>query len=72
MALLSLSSAYLSSITALLPGLARQAGAGPNVGAEVTSIEPFYLVPELGIVVLDAWFDLAVVSGYLRFNTSDL
>ena len=72
MALISPSSAYLSSISALFPELAGQVGAAPNVGAESASIESLYLAPELGIVILGAWFGIAVACGYIRFNTSDL
>lgn len=74
---LSPSSAYLSAVVALLPGLAKTAGAAPaqaGVGAELTPAEPdpFYLSPEVGIVVLALWLVVPFLIGYYRFSVADL
>lgn len=71
---LSPSSAYLSSVVALLPGLADAAGGAgqAGVGVEATSAEPFYLVPEVGLVALALWFVVPFGVGYYRFDRADL
>lgn len=76
---LSPSTAYLSSVVALLPDLAGAAGgagpgAGGGAGVEATPppADPFYLAPEVGFVVLAVWFVLPFVVGYLRFDAADL
>lgn len=71
---LSPSSAYLSSIVALLPGLADAAGGveQAGVGVEATPADPFYLAPEVGLVALVLWFIVPFVVGYYRFNQTDL
>ncbi|WP_228546385.1 ABC transporter permease subunit [Halegenticoccus tardaugens] len=71
------SSAYLSTVVALLPGFAEVAGAAPaqtGVGVEVAAVEPdpFYLSPEVGIVVLALWLVVPFLIGYYRFNVADL
>ena len=71
------SSAYLSTIVALLPGLAETAGAAPaqtGVGVDVAAAEPtpFYLNPDVGIVVLALWLVVPFLVGYYRFNVADL
>jgi ABC-2 type transport system permease protein len=74
---LSPSSAYVSALLALVPSLA--SGGGPNAGstdagvqAAQTGADPFYLAPEVGIVVLLGWFTVAVLVGYARFQRADL
>ncbi|WP_137285577.1 ABC transporter permease subunit [Halorussus salinisoli] len=71
------SSAYFSTIVALLPELAETAGAAPaqvGVGVEVTPPEPnpFYLSSEVGIVILGLWLIVPFLIGYYRFKTADL
>lgn len=71
------SSAYLSTIVALLPGLAEAAGAATartDVGVEATAAEPdpFYLNPEVGIIVLALWLVVPFLVGYYRFHGADL
>jgi len=67
------SSAYLSTIVALLPDLAASVGADPaqtGAGVEVAAAdaEPFYASPEVGIVVLFLWFVVPFAVGYYRFK----
>ncbi|ADD06125.1 ABC-type transport system permease protein [Natrialba magadii ATCC 43099] len=74
---LSPSSAYLSSIVALLPDLAETAGAEPaqtGAGVEVTAAEaePLYASPEIGIVILALWLLVPLAVGYARFVAADL
>lgn len=74
---ISPSSAYLSTVVALLPGLAETSGAAPaqtGVGGEVTQAapDPFYLSPEVGILVLVLWLVIPFLVGYYRFETADL
>lgn len=74
---LSPSSAYFSSIVALLPEHADRVGAEAaetGVGVEVTGpeAEPFYANPEIGLVVLALWLFVPFVVGYLRFSAADL
>ncbi|WP_348612445.1 ABC transporter permease subunit [Halobaculum rarum] len=69
---LSPSSAYLSSIVALLPGLADAAGGAGQAGVEASPADPFYLVPEVGLVALVLWFIVPFGVGYYRFNRADL
>ncbi|MBX0297556.1 ABC transporter permease subunit [Haloarcula nitratireducens] len=71
------SSAYLSTVVALLPRIAEAAGAAPtqtDVGVEVAVLDPdpFYLSPEVGIVVLALWLVIPFLIGYYRFNIADL
>ena len=71
------SSAYLSTIVALLPDLAASVGADPaqtGAGVEVAAAdaEPFYASPEAGIVVLFLWFVVPFAVGYYRFKGADL
>ncbi|SIR87524.1 ABC-2 type transport system permease protein [Haladaptatus litoreus] len=69
------SSAYLSTVVALLPGFAEVAGATPaqtGVGVEAVEPDPFYLSPEVGIVVLALWLVVPFLIGYYRFNVADL
>ncbi|ELZ88296.1 ABC transporter permease subunit [Haloferax sulfurifontis] len=71
------SSAYLSTVVALLPELAEMAGAAPpqsGVGVEVTPAEPdpFFLSPEMGIVILALWIIVPFLIGYYRFSVADL
>ncbi|MBZ6495463.1 ABC transporter permease [Natrinema longum] len=74
---LSPSSAYLSTIVALLPDLADVAGADPTqagAGVEVPAdaAEPFYASPEVGVVVLLLWLVVPFAVGYYRFSAADL
>lgn len=71
------SSAYFSTIVALLPGLSEEVSAAPaqtGAGIEATpaDAEPFYTAPEIGIVILVLWFVIPFVVGYYRFETADL
>ena len=73
------STAHLSAVIAVLPGLAETDGAasaqtGPGVEVELTSVEtdPFYLSPEVGLVVLAFWFVVTFLVGNHRFNGADL
>ena len=69
LAQLSPSSAYVSSIIAFLPEPADEADADEvGAGAFDIAIE----MPEVGALVLVAWFVLAVVVGALRFQRADL
>ncbi len=69
------SSAYFTSIVALLPDLADGVGADPAQagGVEVTPAEadPFYVTPEVGIIVLVLWLIVPFAVGYYRFNSAD-
>ena len=74
---ISPSSAYFSSIVALLPDLATDVGADPaqaGGGVEVTPAEadPFYVTPEIGLIVLALWLLVPFAVGYYRFNSADL
>lgn len=74
---ISPSSAYLSAVVALLPGLATTAGAVPTqtgVGVEAPAggPDPFYLSPDVGIIVLVLWLVVPFLIGYYRFNGADL
>lgn len=74
---LSPSTAYLSSLVALLPDLADAAGVastGAGAGAEATpaGADPFYLAPEVGFVVLALWLVVPFVVGYRRFDAAEL
>ncbi|MFC4543146.1 ABC transporter permease [Halosolutus amylolyticus] len=74
---LSPSSAYLSSVVALLPDLADVAGAEPSgggVGVEAgpEAAEPFYASPEVGLLVLALWLVVPFVVGYSQFDAADL
>ena len=74
---LSPSSAYFSTVVALLPDLAETVGADPagaGAGVEVTPAEadPFYVTPEVGIVVLALWLLVPFAVGYYRFAAADL
>ncbi|WP_137289237.1 ABC transporter permease subunit [Natronorubrum halophilum] len=71
------SSAYLTTIIALLPDLAETVGADPSgagAGIEVSAAEaePFYTNPEVGIVILALWLLVPLAVGYYRFNVTDL
>ncbi|RQG93457.1 ABC transporter permease [Natrarchaeobius chitinivorans] len=74
---LSPSSAYFSSVVALLPDLAETAEAtqaGASTGADAASGEPapLYATPEIGLLVLALWLVAALVVGYYRFRSADL
>lgn len=71
---LSPSSAYFTSIVALLPDTAADLGvtAGGGVDVQPTEAEPFYVTPEVGLVVLALWLAVALAAGYRRFESADL
>lgn len=72
---LSPSTAYFTSIVAILPEAAADVGAsvgGNGVAVDPTEAEPFYVTPEAGPVFLALWLVVALLVGYGRFNTSDL
>jgi ABC-2 type transport system permease protein len=74
---LSPSSAYLSAVVAVLPGLAETSGAAPaqtGVGVDATPAgpDPFYLSPDVGIVLLVLWLVIPFLIGYSKFNAADL
>ena len=73
---LSPSSAYFSTIVALLPDLAATAGAAPaeETGVDATAVgaDAFYVTPEVGIVILALWLVVPLVVGYARFDAADL
>ncbi|WP_459191951.1 ABC transporter permease subunit [Halosimplex sp. J119] len=74
---LSPSAAYFSTVVALLPDIAGTTGAAPSgsgVDVEVAQAgtDPFYLSPEIGIVVLLVWFVIPLVVGYFQFDSADL
>jgi ABC-2 type transport system permease protein len=62
------SSAYLSSLIAVLPDIADTVGAGG--GAE--EIDAFYATPEIGFAVLLFWLVVPLAIGYSRFQNADL
>ncbi|WP_121820074.1 ABC transporter permease subunit [Halostella salina] len=71
------SSAYFSTVTALLPDLTGGVGTEPvgaDAGVDVTAAgaDPFYLSPEVGIVILAAWLVVPFAVGYYRFAGADL
>ncbi|WP_331232642.1 ABC transporter permease [Natronorarus salvus] len=71
------SSAYFSTVVALLPDLADAIGADPaqnGAGLDGASAESgsFLLSPEVGIVVLGFWLVVPLVVGYSRFYRADL
>ena len=71
------SSAYFSSVIALLPDLAESLSATPEqsgVGVDVghADVEPFYASPEIGLVILALWLVVPFLVGYYRFNDADL
>jgi ABC-2 type transport system permease protein len=71
------SSAYFSSVVALLPDLAEAVGADPSqagAGVEVSTAEtePIYASPEIGLVVLALWLVVPLVVGARRFESADL
>ncbi|SDR17837.1 ABC transporter permease subunit [Natronobacterium texcoconense] len=74
---ISPSSAYFSSLVALLPDLAGQVGADPGmdagVGVEATTESgTLYASPEIGLVVLVLWLLVPTVVGYYQFRIADL
>jgi len=68
------STAYLTSLIALLPDVAAAQGAtvGGGVDVDPTAVEPFYVTPEVGLVFLALWLAIPLLVGYYRFTTSDL
>lgn len=69
------STSYLTSIVAVLPDTAEEAGVtvgGSGVGVQPTEADPFYVTPEMGLVFLLLWLVVPLVVGYYRFAGSDL
>ena len=71
------SSAYFSTVVALLPELADTVGADPvqnGAGLEngATESGSFFHSPEIGILVLGFWLIVPLVIGYYTFYGSDL
>ncbi|MCU4743061.1 ABC transporter permease [Halobacteria archaeon AArc-m2/3/4] len=61
-------SAYFSTLVAVLPDLASEAGAETGAGG----IDAVYATPEIGIVVLAFWLVVPLAVGYYRFTSADL
>lgn len=69
------STAYATSVIAVLPEVAAEQGANVVVGSgdvDPTSADPFYVTPEVGLVFLTLWLLLGLFVGYSRFNRTDL
>ena len=69
------SAAYFTSVIALLPDTAADAGvAVTGGGTEIDPVEadPFYVTPEAGLVFLALWLVIPVAVGYYRFTNSDV
>lgn len=70
---LSPSTAFLSSVTAALPGAADAAGEDPQMGVGVDAAsDALFLSPEIGYLVLAFWIVVPLVVGYYRFNRADM
>ena len=72
---LSPATAYFTSVIALLPDAAADAGAavgGTGMEIEPGQADPFYVTPEAGLVFLAFWFVVPLVLGYHRFTTADI
>ena len=71
---LSPSSAYFSSVIALLPDAAADAGVSVTTGVDVepATADPFYVTPETGLIFLALWLVVPLVLGYYRFISADL
>lgn len=69
------STAYFSSVIALLPDAATDAGVsvgGTGVDIEPTEAEPLYVTPEAGLVFLALWLFVPLALGYYTFERADL
>lgn len=72
---LSPATAYFTSVVALLPEAAVDAGVavgGGGVAVDPVEAEPFYVTPEAGFVFLAFWFIVPLVLGYFQFTRSDV
>jgi len=74
---LSPSTAYFSSIVAVLPDLADATGAdsgqaGGGVNVTPAEADPFYVTPEVGLVVLLLWLIVPFLIGHYRFSHADM
>lgn len=69
------STAYFTSLVALLPETADQIGAsvgGTGVDVDPAAADPFYVTPEAGLVFLALWLAVPLLVGHYRFTRSDL
>lgn len=69
------STAYATAMIALLPDVAAEQGANVVVGSgevDPSNAEPFYVTPEVGLVVLAVWLVVPLLVGYSLFTRSDL
>lgn len=69
------STAYATSLIALLPDVAAELGASVVVGSgdvDPSSAEPFYVTAEAGLVFIALWLVVPLLVGYSNFNRSDL
>jgi len=70
------STAYFTSVIALLPDAATDVGVTVGGGGpgevDPTAADPFYVTPEAGFVFLAFWLVVPVVLGYRRFVSVDL
>ena len=67
--------AYFTSVIALLPDAAIDAGVavgGSGMEIEPVDAEPFYVTPEAGLVYLAFWFVVPLAIGYYRFTRADV
>lgn len=68
------STAYFTSLVALLPDTAEQIGA--SVGGSGVDVDPaadpFYVTPEAGLVFLALWLFVPLLIGHSRFTRADL
>ena len=70
---LSPSTAYFTSLIALLPETAEHLGAtAGGTGVDPAAAESFYVTPETGLVVLVLWLVVPLLVGYSRFTKADL
>lgn len=62
------SSAFVTSLTAVIPDAPAQAGNVPTAGA----FEAFFATPWIGVVALVLWTVVPIALGYWRFQAADL
>lgn len=68
------SAAYFSSVIAILPDAAADAGVTVTSGVDIEPVEaePFYVTPEVGLVFLALWLLVPIALGYYRFTGTDM